>query len=122
MIHKHNSLTLTPNMPCMLLVYIDKFHSKLIYVGLTQARPDYVTRRMQGMFGVSVSELYILIKLLINIERTIDLYKKRNPQYTGTVSQGWLVQHTLQVMEMAWTDNSTLAISITLLWEEVGVQ
>ena len=36
--------------------------------------------------------------------------------------QGWLVQHTLQVMEMAWTDDSTLAISITLLWEEVGVQ
>jgi len=28
---------------------------------------------MQGMFGVSVSELYSLIKLLINIERTVDL-------------------------------------------------
>jgi len=25
------------------------------------------------MFGVSVSELYLLIKLLINIERTVDL-------------------------------------------------
>ena len=28
---------------------------------------------MQGMFGVHVSELYLLIKLLINIERTVDL-------------------------------------------------
>ena len=39
---------------------------------------------MQGMFGVSVSELYLLIKALINIiyiERTVDLCaitKKRN--------------------------------------------
>jgi len=43
-----------------------------------------------------------------------------------------LVQHTLHFMEMAWTDDSTLAIffymcytsslhCITLLWEEVGV-
>ena len=31
------------------------------------------TRSMQGMFGASVSELYLLIKLLINIERTVDL-------------------------------------------------
>jgi len=29
-----------------------------------------VTRSMQGTFGASVSELYLLIKLLINIERT----------------------------------------------------
>jgi len=29
----------------------------------------YYTRSMQGMFGASVSELYLLIKLLI-IERT----------------------------------------------------
>jgi len=28
---------------------------------------------MQGMFGASVSELYLLIKLLNNIERTVDL-------------------------------------------------
>jgi len=28
---------------------------------------------MQGMFGASVSELYLLIKLLINIEKTVDL-------------------------------------------------
>jgi len=27
------------------------------------------------------------------------------------------VQHTLQVIEMAWKDDSTLAISIALLWE-----
>ena len=33
-----------------------------------------------------------------------------------------LVQHSLQVVEMAWTDDSTLAISIALLREEVGVQ
>ena len=30
----------------------------------------FITRSMQGMFGASVSELYLLIKLLINIERT----------------------------------------------------
>jgi len=29
-----------------------------------------LTRSMQGMFGASVSELYLLIKLLITIERT----------------------------------------------------
>ena len=34
---------------------------------------DSKTRSMQGMFGASVSELYLLIKLLINIERTVDL-------------------------------------------------
>jgi len=28
---------------------------------------------MQGMFGASVSELYLLIKALVNIERTVDL-------------------------------------------------
>ena len=28
---------------------------------------------MQGMFGASVSELYLLIKSLINIERIVDL-------------------------------------------------
>ena len=54
------------------------------------------------------------------------LLQKRNTHaYTGTVCQGWqiiykhaahrLVQHTLQVVEMAWTDDSTLAISIALL-------
>ena len=47
------------------------------------------------MFGASVSELYLLIKLLINIERAVDLCvikkKKRNTHaYTGTVSQTWL--------------------------------
>ena len=31
------------------------------------------TRSMQGMFGASVSELYLLIRLLINTERTVDL-------------------------------------------------
>ena len=29
---------------------------------------------MHGMFGASVSELYLLIKSLINIERTVDLF------------------------------------------------
>ena len=31
------------------------------------------TRSMQGMFGASVSELYLVIKSLINIERAVDL-------------------------------------------------
>jgi len=31
------------------------------------------TRNMQGMLGVSVSELYLLIKSLINIGRAVDL-------------------------------------------------
>ena len=31
------------------------------------------TRSMQGMFGASVSELYLLIKSLINIGRAVDL-------------------------------------------------
>jgi len=46
------------------------------------------------MFGASMSELYLLIKILINIERTVDLCvftTKRNTHvYTGTVSQAWL--------------------------------
>ena len=61
-------------------------------------------------------------------------HEKRNTHaYTGTVSQAWLeyisMLHTgwsstrcTEVMEMAWTDDSTLAISIALLWEEGGVQ
>jgi len=44
------------------------------------------TRSMQGMFGASGSELYLLIKLLINIERT-DLCVITK---TGTVSEAWL--------------------------------
>jgi len=63
------------------------------------------------MFGASVSELYLLIKLLTNIERTVDLCvitKKEIHMRTQvlTVSQAWLaiiykhaahrlVQHTL---------------------------
>jgi len=42
------------------------------------------------MFGASVSELYLLIKSLINIERTLDLCvitKKNTHAYTGTVTQ-----------------------------------
>ena len=49
-----------------------------------------ITRSMQGMFGASVSELYLLIKLLINTERTVDLCvvtKKEIHAYIGTVSQ-----------------------------------
>jgi len=44
------------------------------------------------MFGASVSELYLLIKLLINIEdRSMCDHKKRNTHaYTGTVSEAWL--------------------------------
>ena len=34
------------------------------------------------MFGASVSELYLLIKLLINIERTVDLHVITKNKYT----------------------------------------
>jgi len=34
------------------------------------------------MFGASVSELYLLIKLLINIERTVDLCAITKKKYT----------------------------------------
>ena len=79
------------------------------------------------MFGASISELYSLIKLLINIERTVDLCVIKKKKYTCVHRNYELglaitykhahrqVQHTLQVMEMAWTDDSTLAISIALL-------
>ena len=56
------------------------------------------------MFGVSVSELYLLIKLLINIERTVDLCvitKKNTHAYTGTVSQGW-IQYT-SMLHTGWS-------------------
>jgi len=83
---------------------------------------------MQGMFEASMSELYLLIKLLINIERTVDLCVITKKEYT-CVHRNFeshlaiiyrpaahrQVQHTLQVMEMARTDDSTLAISIALL-------
>jgi len=50
-----------------------------------------------------------------------EIHIKYTHVYTGTVSQAWfniiykhaahrLVQHRLQVVEMAWTDDSTLAI------------
>ena len=44
------------------------------------------------MFGTSVSELYLLIKSLINIGRAVDLcvITKKYTAYTGTVSQAWL--------------------------------
>jgi len=42
------------------------------------------------MFGASVSELYLLIKLLNNIERTVDHKERNTHAYTGTVSQAWL--------------------------------
>ena len=78
---------------------------------------------MQGMFGASVSELYLLIKSLIKIGRAVDpcVITKKYTAYTGTVSQAWLwytgdkhaahrmVKHMLQVVEVALTDDSTLA-------------
>ena len=82
---------------------------------------------MQGMFGTSVSEFYLLNKLLINIEdsRSMCDHKKKYTCVHRNCESGLaiiykhaahrLVQHTLQVMEMAWTDDSTLAISIALL-------
>jgi len=44
------------------------------------------------MFGASVSELYLLIKSLINIGRAVDLCatQKKYTAYTGTVSQALL--------------------------------
>ena len=47
------------------------------------------TRSIQGMFGASVSELYLLIKSLINIGRAVYLcvVTKKYTAYTGTVSQ-----------------------------------
>ena len=79
------------------------------------------------MFGASVSELYLLNKLLINTERTVDLcvITKKYTCIHRNCESGLaivykhaahrLVQHRVQVVEMAWTDDSTLAISITLL-------
>jgi len=66
-----------------------------------------------------VSELYLLIKSLIYIGRAVDLcvITKKYTAYTGTVSQviykhaaHRLDQHMLQVVEVALTDDSTLAI------------
>ena len=52
----------------------------------------YNTRSMQGMFGASVSELYLLIKSPIKIGRAVDpcVITKKYTAYTGTVSQAWL--------------------------------
>jgi len=74
------------------------------------------------MFGASVSELYLLIKSLINIGRAIDLCvitKKINSVHRNCESglamiykhaAHRLVQHMLQVVEVALTDDSTKAI------------
>ena len=50
------------------------------------------TRSMQGMFGASVSELYLLIKSLINIGRAVDLcvITKKYTAYTGTTVESGL--------------------------------
>ena len=47
---------------------------------------------MQGMFGASVSELYLLIKSLINIGRAVDLcvITKKYTAYTGTTDESGL--------------------------------
>ena len=72
------------------------------------------------MFGASVSELYLPIKSLINIGRAVDLWvitKKihsvhRNCDLAMICKHAVhrLVQHMLQVVEVALTDDSTLAI------------
>ena len=78
-----------------------------------------ITRSMQGIFGASVSEFYLLIKSLINIGRAVGLCAiiKIYTAYAGTVSQGYtsmlhtgMVQHMLQVVKVALTDDTTLAI------------
>ena len=69
-------------------------------------------------------ELYLLIKSRINIGRTVDLCviikNKIHTRTNRNCESGLaiiyehaahrLVQHTLQVVEAAWTDASTLAI------------
>ena len=47
---------------------------------------------MQGIFGASVSELYLLIKSLINIGRAVDLcvITKKYTTYTGTTDESGL--------------------------------
>ena len=94
------------------------------------------------MLGASVSELYLLIKSLINIGRAVDLCvitKKKYTAYTGTLSQlglamihkhaaHRLVQH-MQVVEVALTNMTALKLSSftcttgsLLRAVEVGVQ
>ena len=49
---------------------------------------NYILGSMQGMFGASVSELYLLV---IEDSRSMCDHQKRNTHaYTGTVSQAWL--------------------------------
>ena len=50
------------------------------------------TRSMQGMFGASVCELYLLDKLLINIEDSRSMWSQKeiHMRTQGTVSQAWL--------------------------------
>ena len=54
------------------------------------------------MFGASVSELYLLIKALINIEKTVGLCVITKKKYTHvdlhrTVSQAWRAQTLIVV-------------------------
>jgi len=78
-----------------------------------------ITRSMQGIFGASMSELYLLINSLINIGRAVDLcviIKNIHSVHRNCESGIYkhathrLVRHMLQVMEVALTDDSTLAI------------
>jgi len=82
------------------------------------------------MFGVSLSELYLLIKSLINIGRAIDLCvitKKKIHSVHRNCESGLamiykhaahrLVQCILQVVEVALTDESTLAIFFYMCYQ-----
>ena len=61
------------------------------YLALRPKLNSQNTRSMQGVFGVSVSELYLLMKALINIERTVDLCLiLREQQILDMMSQAWL--------------------------------
>ena len=65
----------------------------LLLLLLIQVSDDSInTRSMQGMFGASVSELYLLIKSLINIGRTVDLrvITRKYTAYTGTTDESGL--------------------------------
>ena len=66
---------------------------------------------MQGMFGVSMSELYLLIKSLINIKiHSIHRNCESGLAMIYKHAAHRLVQHMPQVVEVALTDDSTLAI------------
>jgi len=82
-----------------------EYESQVSTILRTHGTGMFNTRSMQGMLGASVSELYLLIKLLINIERTVDLCVITKKEIHRNCESGLtiiykhaahrLVQHTL---------------------------